>query len=186
MTTRALVALSASDGSPLLAWGSDNLVADASRLGFRALVLTAEGSMHESLARTQPDLQVLRCPMFDRGTPEALATAREQLDRCAPVAADLVRRGIPTLVTDARGENRVALMTARIWHLVTGRDGASIYRDLRATPRDDGRIAFTNGAFGREVQSWPAFNPESGGGGKALAIVGVVALLAALGWAVMR
>lgn len=157
------------NGSPLLAWGGDQLrVNAAARAGFQAIVLTAEGLQDPQHRLEAQGLRVLRCGYLD--SPD-LAQAQRAVERCAPIAAEWVRAGIPTLVLCAAGENRSALMTARIRWLVTGDSGAVITASMRAVPRlchastgayqaPPGRpCTFSNGVFRRWVERWPATAP---------------------------
>lgn len=148
-----LVALRNAQGQPILAWGSDHLRANPSaRPGYRAIVLTAEGIQDPGHRLEAQGLRVIRCGYLDNGN---LAQARAQVERCAPEAARLIQAGLPTLVVCAAGENRSAIMTARIRHLLTGEPGAAIVTDMQAIPRDRGRT-FSNGVFRRWAASWPA------------------------------
>lgn len=177
-------------GKPLLAWGSDELVVAAPRLGYRKVVLTCAGCMHPSF--NPPNVTIERgCGYADRGTAEAIALAKAKLAQCAPGIAQGVAAGIPTLITCAAGQNRSALMTARVLNLVTGESGASIVTRMMAmrprTSSDDG--AFSNGVFRRLAQSWPAGSPiglppsvSSMGTGTKVIIAGTVGLGAWLAW----
>lgn len=143
--------------NPLLAWGSDETVRRAPELGYRAIILTCAGCMHRDF--NPPGVRIERgCGYQDRGTPEAMALAKSQVLRCAPEIARGVATGVPTLITCAAGQNRSALMTARVAHLVTGEAGSSIVSRMMAmrprTSTDDG--AFSNGMFRRWAQTWGA------------------------------
>lgn len=147
------VALRDAEGRPVLAWGADGLVRHTRELGYRVLVLTAAAVQHRSL--TLPGVRIVRgCGYRDRATPRAVQRARSQVRRCAARLADEVRRGVPVLVTCAQGENRSALMAARIRHLVTGEAGSDIVAAMRR-PAADHR-SFINRAFRRIARGWPA------------------------------
>lgn len=191
-----LVLLRSRDGKPLLAWGSDTLrVNPGLRRDYGAVVLTAEGLQdpNHRLEGEGTGLRVLRCPYLDNGQ---LPQAQRAVERCAPTAARWVAAGIPTLVLCAAGENRSALMTARVAWLATGKPGSQIVADMRAIPRTCSRgggqtyqappgtsCTFSNGVFRRWVQTWPHRVPlriSEGlpkwlavGGGVALALVAV-------------
>ena len=191
-----LVLLHARDGSPLLAWGSDTLRVNPSlRQGYRAIVLTADGLQDPRHRLEAEGLRVLRCPYLDN---RHIDQARRAVERCAPTAARWVAAGIPTLVLCAAGENRSALMTARILWLVTGHTGAQIVSSMRGITRSCSRgggqtyqappgtsCTFSNGVFRRWVQTWPRRSPFatlSGSLPRWVAISGGVALaLAAIG-----
>lgn len=153
------VVLRKPDGSPLLAWGSDELRVNAGlRAAYRAVVLTAEGLQDPHRRLEAQGLRVLRCGYLDIGN---LAQAQAAVTRCAPQAARWVAAGIPTLVLCAAGENRSALMTAHIRWLVTGQPGAEIVAAMKgvANPTCPGRpggCVFKNGVFRRWAESWPA------------------------------
>ena len=157
-------------GQALLAWGSDELVERAPSLGYKAIVLTCAGCMH---TRFNPAGVLIEraCGYQDRGTAEAMRVAKEAVLRCAPGIAARVASGVPTLITCAAGQNRSALMAARVAHLVSGESGAVIVtrmmqmRPRTTNPPDDG--AFSNGVFRRWAQSWPASAGirQSAGGG---------------------
>jgi hypothetical protein len=194
-----LVTLRAPNGTPLLAWGSDTLrVNPGSRRDYKAVVLTAEG-LQDPNRRIEGEgtgVRVLRCGYLDNGS---LPQAQAAVERCAPTAAAWVAAGIPTLVLCAAGENRSALMTARIQHLVTGATGASIVTSMRTIPRTCSRgggqtyqappgtsCTFSNGVFRRWAQTWQSRAPMATlaaagqlprwlaiGGGVVLALVAV-------------
>lgn len=153
------VALRDANGRPLLAWGSDGLVRRADRLGYGAVILTARAVQHRSLEI--PGVRIVRgCGYRDRGTRVASTYAAAQVRRCAPQMAALVRDGVPVLVTCAMGQNRSALMTARIRHLVTGEAGADLVAAMRFP--GDGHRSFINRAFRRIARRWPATTRDRG------------------------
>lgn len=182
------VLLRDSSGAPLLGWGDDSIAGRPDRVrqaGFRLVVLTCAGCQHPGLHDAQ--VEYLRgCGFKDRGTNDpdtpsdpgrAWREAQATVLRCAPGIAEGVARGIPTLITCAAGQNRSALMTARVANLVTGESGASLVARIRAlrprTSTDDG--AFSNNVFRRWAESWPATSSMTTGGMSAGAKVALVA-----------
>lgn len=143
-------------GRVVLAWGSDELRAGmvrGSAQPFDIVVLTAEGIQDPSHRLEQQGYAVVRCGYEDNGN---LAQAQRTIERCAPSIAASIRRGKRVLILCAAGQNRSALMTAKVRHLVTGEPGAAIVPSMWANdPRDAQHHAFTNGVFRRHVLTWP-------------------------------
>jgi len=119
---------------------------------FDIVVLTAEGIQDPSHRLEQQGYSVVRCGYDDSGN---LAQAQQAIERCAPSIAAAVRQGKRVLVRCAAGQNRSALMTAKVRHLVTGESGTAIVQSMWANdPRDAQHHAFTNGVFRRHVLTW--------------------------------
>jgi len=145
-----------------------------SALPFDLVVLTAEGIQDPRHQLEARGYRVVRCGYDD--APD-LSQARFKVERCAPEVAAAIKSGARTLVLCAAGENRSAVMTARIRYLLTGEAGTSIVASMRAVPRSEGHT-FSNGVFRRWAESWPAKAPGANGGisGTTLVLAGIAVL----------